>query len=418
MRGASLSAAAYSPGAIADLCPLPAGLPNLPQKFPPQMKQIAQIENIKEGLREKIERVAQTFETLLRETIEERKKPKAESLSLPAEITPPNDPPTMKTDSFSNITTARNGRIMIPTRNLKLHRWTRDITEKIAYTAAQTIVKEHRALPPKNEDGSYKGHRSFTEFLLPIFIDAQNQILPPEKRKKIVTFQHIAKPVALLDRTQHYIDQLRNKTNGKHDELKPEPAQVEHGPTGGDKLTAETAKLLARNIDLGALDDETLIRALLARMNKPPAPAIPDEVTAKLKEQDGFIEQLIEENAQLTDRMKGIEKLLYDMQRTATKEEGRIRAALPSVAIIGLLRDQFQQVVAAAKEAGMNLDLRYIDSGKTSPHPLNTEYAINTRFGNTKNWDEQIRHSINPGKFLLMAGGTSKVLDQLKVWFQ
>jgi hypothetical protein len=369
------------------------------QKFPPILARTAHAEARREIFEETLKRELPKIEAQLEAIL----NPQPKTIESPKQESKPMQD-ALKVKSFDDIKIDALGRHR--KNGDKRHNWTGADAEKMAEVAAQKMFKQNLRLPDKNEKGEYETSPSLTRWLLPIFIAAQNECVAVERRKRLTSFVHLDVR-GLLESTQRHLALLAAAKelpavvapiNGAR---APEPVKPPEPPPGEAKAALENFA-----------NDEALLRAFIARFGRREA-----EHSPQLQEAIDLNKELLAENDLLNKRLDQFEQRLSAFEKNGRREEAQLKAKLKTVAILGLYPDQVRDIEQKTKEAKLEIDLRFIDTRKTSPHDLHTDYCMTTR-QTLNDWADYVRRSVKPGQYLLGAGSPSAMMNQLFAWFQ
>lgn len=156
------------------------------------------------------------------------------------------------------------------------------------------------------------------------------------------------------------------------------------------------------------------------------APAPPPKVEAVASPFEEMIDQRILkyfhplENSvteTLVEMSEEIKALKVEITRLKAPSNFNIPIKYPTCTIGGCRKDQFDFIVKAAKEKGLEVSLRHLDQDQSQVR-ITTEYCVFMRFVGHVQWDQAQNSGLPPERIAFITGGTEKVIMQLSVWFK
>jgi len=261
--------------------------------------------------------------------------------------------------------------------------WTINETENVMALAVNRMKARGMGQIPM------PGDRIGRAILIEEVRSAQNQLLPRERHRKL------AGSALLNDRDELLLEKfMKNPREEPKIEAPPPPITI--------TPTAEA----------------------VPRVELPPAPPIaPTETPGDTL--TGFlsylrnIETTVRETKELNQMlMEDIEKL---NERISTLEKQRVtipalpKEKLPTVALLGMRKDEFDIIKEACDSKNLALDLRLFEQD-TKPRPVNCEWAVAMHFMSHA-WNDQVKDSVPSGQYTFLRGGVWQVVQQLELWF-
>lgn len=127
---------------------------------------------------------------------------------------------------------------------------------------------------------------------------------------------------------------------------------------------------------------------------------------------------LVEETDSLRKQLSSLQeehgKLVATMQNHRPPE-APLEAPRPTVAVLGCQKYEFDQIAAKAEERGLKLQFRHYDQ-ESKPRPIVGTHALLMKWI-SHTWQEHVDKSIPRGQWAFVAGGLTKAVLQLEVWF-
>lgn len=114
--------------------------------------------------------------------------------------------------------------------------------------------------------------------------------------------------------------------------------------------------------------------------------------------------------------MDGLMRRLVSLENGHTTTATPTTKRLPVVAIMGCQRQEFERVAEMAGRAGLNLDLRFLDQD-SSPRPVHAEWVLSFKWVNHPWWVHIKSAVTDKSKRVLLGGGITSAIEQLKSWF-
>jgi len=223
---------------------------------------------------------------------------------------------------------------------------------------------------------------------------AQNQVLPRERHRKL------AGSALLNDRDELLLVKFMR---ARQAEVKTEaPAPIVTTPTAEAVPRVELPEAPPQEPAPTATPTET-------------APDVLSAFLSYLRNMDQSVKETKELNLLL---MEDIEKL---NERISTLEKQRVtipakpKEKLPTVALLGMRKDEYDIIKEACESKNLALDLRLFEQD-TKPRPVNCEWAVAMHFMSHA-WNDQVKGSVPSGQYTFLRGGVWQVVQQLELWF-
>ncbi len=288
-------------------------------------------------------------------------------------------------------------------------RWGEMEIRQVAQAVARLLIKQGIHFIPDESD------RRGSQFLIQAIRSAQEEVLPPERRRIF------RQRKGLADKFWYQVKKCLRATS-----TAPLPPVETNGhaasapipPVAPPKASepAPGQALLAVGDAPTALLISTLVTRLFEHLEKSSAPVKTQELERQLEERRQYDEMMMAELSELRKQVEALTPQLKLPLGTLTpfpKAEEPVKKG-PRVAILGCRKDQFDVIANEIGKMGLQLDLRHYDQD-ARPVPVHADWAITLRWVR-HHWDDQLH--VPNGQRTFIRGGVGQAVQQLESWFR
>lgn len=241
-----------------------------------------------------------------------------------------------------------------------------------------------------------------------MIIAAQNETVPPERRRDLTHARQVLQNLGMLDRLQKILNEIQPAKSV------PVPVTVTSAPAPATTNLAVAQANQAAPVKANA--------TALAGMLRSVADFLETELaTAHREAHDAqqISEMVMQENSELRNRLGTVEEKLSQMGRAPVGAVAApiVKKALPRVAILGCHLDEFTHIIGKARALGLELEFKHYPQD-SAPTIVRSEYALMLKWA-SGDWIAKLKESgISAAKRAIVhQGGISRAVMQLEAWF-